>query len=315
MLATFGRGFYVLDDYSPLRSAKRETLMQSASMLFPVKDALMYNRSNSSFATSQGASFYTAPNPAYGATFTYYLKEAPKTLKQKRQDAERRADREKQPIHYPTMEELRTEAEETPPTVIFTVADPDGKIVRRMTAPAGAGIQRAVWDMRYTPPAIRNQPPAGLQQTPPPEAGAGFGNQGPQGPLVMPGKYTVTMSMRVNGVTTPVAGSQSFNVTVEGRENMASADLATLSSFQRKVADLQRAVGASVEAANEAKTRIGLLKRSAQEAPVDNAKLVAQSEAMDNEIDSIINEFAAGEKIPIFRLRRSTLVSATWLNA
>jgi hypothetical protein len=100
----------------------------------------------------------------------------------------------------------------------------------------------------------------------------------------------------VNGVTTPVAGSQSFNVTVEGRENMAATDLATLSSFQRKVADLQRAVGASVEAANEAKARIGLLKRSAQEAPVDNAKLVAQSEAMDNEIDWIINELRGGRE-------------------
>jgi photosystem II stability/assembly factor-like uncharacterized protein len=296
VLATFGRGFYVLDDYSPLRSAKRETLLQSSSMLFPVKDALMYNRSNTSFATSQGASFYTAPNPAYGATFTYYLKEAPKTLKQKRQEAERRADREKQSIHYPTMEELRTESEETPPAVIFTVADPDGKIVRRLTAPAGAGIQRAVWDMRYTPPAIRNQPPSALQETPPPEAGAGFGNQGPQGPLVMPGKYTVTMALRVNGVTTPVAGSQNFNVTVEGRENMNAADLATLSSFQRKVADLQRAVGASLEAANEAKARIALLKRSAQEAPVDNASLVAQSEAMDNEIDWIINQLRGGRE-------------------
>ena len=114
-------------------------------------------------------------NPAYGATFTYFLKEAPKTLKQKRQDAERRADREKQPIHYPSIEELRTESEETPPAVIFTIADAEGKIVRRMTAPAGAGIQRATWDMRYTPPAIREQPPAGWQQTPPPEAGAGFG--------------------------------------------------------------------------------------------------------------------------------------------
>ena len=299
VLATFGRGFYVLDDYSPLRTAKRETLQQTASMLFPVKDALMYNRSNSSFSGSQGGSFYTAPNPAYGATFTYYLKEAPKTLKQKRQDAERRAEREKQPIKYPSMEELRAETEEVPPAVIFTIADSEGKIVRRMTAPAGAGLQRATWDMRYTPPSLPNQPQGGGpggQGGPPPEGGGGFGFGGPQGPLVMPGKYSVTMALRVNGVTTPVAGSQTFDVTVEGREKMSAADLATLSDFQRKVSALQRASGAAVAAANEAKTRIGLLKRSAAEAPVDNANLVAQAESLGNEIDSIINALRGGRE-------------------
>ena len=299
VLATFGRGFYVLDDYAPLRTAKRDTLVQTLSMMFPVKDALMFSRWTSSFGGSQGASFFTAPNPAYGATFTYYLKEAPRTLKQTRQQAERRSEREKQPFHYPSIAELRAESEETPPAVIFTVTDSEGKIVRRMTAPATAGIQRATWDLRYTPPVIRNLPaggPGGPGGGPPAEPGEGFGNRGPEGPLVMPGKYTVTMAVRVNGVTTPVAGQQTFNVTVEGREGMSGSDLATLSDFQRKVSALQRSVAASIEVANEAKSRIGLLKRSAQEAPVDNAKLVAQSEALDNEIDSIINSLRGGRE-------------------
>jgi len=297
VLATFGRGFYVLDDYSPLRSAKKETLTQNASMLFSVKDALMFSRWNSSFANSQGASFYKASNPPYGATFTYFLKEAPKTLKQKRQEVEREAEKKKQSFHYPSIDELRAESEETPPTVLLTIADSDGKIVRRMSAPAAAGLQRAVWDLRYTPPSIRNQPPPGAQAAAPPEEPEeGRGNQGPQGPLVMPGKYTVTMALRVNGVTTPVAGQQSFNVTVEGREKMAAAELQSLSDFQRKVSVLQRAAAASIEAANEAKARIGLLKRSAAEAPVDNAKLVERAEALDNEIDSIINALRGGRE-------------------
>jgi photosystem II stability/assembly factor-like uncharacterized protein len=296
VVGTFGRGVYVLDDYSPLRYAKRETLTSSTSMLFPVKNALMYNRSNVSFATSQGASFYTAPNPAYGATFTFYLKEAPKTLKQKRQEAERKAEREKQPIRYPSIEELRAETEETPPTIVFTIADAEGKIVRRMTAPAGAGLQRANWDLRYTPPSVAAGGPGAGAQTPPPEAGAGFGFGGPQGPLVMPGKYTVAMALQVNGVTTPIAGQQSFEVTVEGRENMTSAELATLGDFQRKVSALQRSISGATSVANEAKTRIGSLKRSAAEAPVENSKLVSQAEALDNEIDAILNELRGGRE-------------------
>lgn len=294
VLATFGRGIYVLDDYSPLRQITRSTVDQ-ASALFPVKDALMYVRSNTSFTGSQGASFYTAPNPAYGATFTYFLKESPKTLRQKRQEAERDAERKKTPIRYPSIAELRAEREEEPPAILFTITDSEGKIVRRMTGSAGQGVQRVVWDMRHTAPSI-SAPPAGGGQG---GGGGGFGGGGfgggPQGPLVMPGKYTVTMALRSGGVVTPMPGNQSFNVVVEGKENMTDADRALLADFQRKVSWLQRSIGAANEVSTGAKARITLLKRAAADAPVENTKrLVDQAEAFDNLIDDIINKLRGG---------------------
>ncbi len=290
VLATFGRGFYVLDDYSALRGVNREAVDQK-SMLFPVKDALMYIRSNAPFTGFQGSAFYTAPNPPYGAVFTYYAKEAPKTLKQKRQDAEREAEKKKQPFHYATIEELRAEAEEEPPATIFTITDAEGKIVRRLTAPAGSGIQRAVWDMRYTAPSISGARP---QATDDPDSL--FFRGAPQGPLVMPGRYTVTMAMRVNGVTASLPGSQTFNVTVEGKERMTDAERTLLADFQRKVSTLQRSVGGAVEAATSAKTRIGLLKRAALDAPVDNKKLVDQAEGYEKEINSLLNSLRGGRE-------------------
>lgn len=291
VLATFGRGIYILDDYSALRATRKDTLDQ-ASKLFSVKDVLMYVRSNTSFSGSQGASFYTAPNPAYGATIAYYLKDAPKTLKQKRQEAERDAEKKKQSFHYSSIEELRTESEEDAPTVIFTITDADGGVVRRMTAPAAQGVSRALWDLRYSPPSIPATPPT---------APAGFtipegASLGPQGPLVMPGKFTVTMGMRVNGVVSQLPGSQSFNVTVEGREGMTDAERAALSDFQRKVAALQRAVGGASDAATAAKTRITLLKRAAMEAPAENAKLISQAATYNKEIDMLINELRGGRE-------------------
>ncbi|GIR17987.1 MAG: hypothetical protein CM15mP32_1740 [Flavobacteriaceae bacterium] len=63
-LATFGRSFYVLDDYSPLRDIKAESLQQSA-MLFKPRKALQYHQIEGT--SSQGGSFYTAENPKYGA--------------------------------------------------------------------------------------------------------------------------------------------------------------------------------------------------------------------------------------------------------
>lgn len=293
VLGTFGRGIYILDDYSPLRQVDR-AMIDKGSVMFPVKDALMYNRSNSSFAGSQGASFYTAPNPAYGASITYFLKESPKTLKQKRQEAEREAERKKTAFRYPTIAELRAEAEEEAPSIIFTITDAEGSVVRRITAPAGQGVQRVVWDMRYTAPSISAAPPQGAGG-PPDGGGGGFG-QGPQGQFVMPGKYSVSMATRVNGVVTAMPGSQSFNVVVEGKEKMTDAERTLLAEFQRKVAKLQRAVGGAVEVSGGAKARIGLLKRAAMEAMTDNKKLMDQAEAFDNEIDQLINELRGGRE-------------------
>jgi len=276
----------------------------------------MYNRSNAVFVSSQGASFYTAPNPAYGATFVYYLKESPKTLKQKRQEAEREAEKQKQPIRYPSVEELRAETEEDAPALLFTVTDAEGKVVRRLTAPAAQGIQRVVWDMRYTPPAIpatAPQIPAGITL---PE---GF-SPGPQGPLVMPGKYSVTMAMRVGGIVTPMPGTETFNVVVEGREKITDAERAELTAFQRKVSELQRAVGGANDAATAAKTRIGFLKRAANEAPVANQQFINQAKAFDDEINDIINQLRGGREnsdIPppsiISRVR--TVANATRLSS
>ena len=291
ILATFGRGFYVLDDYAPLRQIKKESLDQN-SMLFPVKDALMYIRSNTVFSGFQGSSFYTAPNPPYGATFVYYLKDAPKTLKQKRQEAEREAEKKKQPIRYPSIEELRAEAEEDAPALLFTISDADNKVVRRISAPATAGIQRVVWDMRYTPPAILAAPPRIPDGVVLPE---GF-TPGPQGSLVMPGNYTVTMATRIGGIVAPMPGTQTFNVTVEGREKMTDAERAELVAFQRQLSNLQRAVGGANEAATVAKTRIGFLKRAANDAPVANQQLINQAKQFDDEINDIINELRGGRE-------------------
>ncbi len=295
IVATFGRGIYVLDDYSPLRATKPETLNQ-ASALFPIKDALMYIRSNVSFSGSQGSSFYAAQNPAYGATFTYFLKEAPRTMRQKRLEAERSAERNKTPIKYPSIAELRAETEEEAPALIFTITDAEGKIVRRLNSPAGPGIQRVVWDMRFTPPSVSAPAGAGGAGGRGGDFGGGGFNFGPQGPLVMPGKYKVTMALRANGVVTNLQGSQSFNVTVEGREKMTAAEIAVLSAFQQKVSSLQRSVSGAISSATEAKARIGLLKRAAEEAPVENKKLLEQAAAYNKEIDELMNMLRGGRE-------------------
>ncbi len=94
-VGTFGRGIYILDDYTPLRGLRPETL-ERASVLFPVRTAQLYIETRQYGLRGkafQGSAFYTADNPPFGATFTYYLKDSVKTLKQKRRDLEKEAEK------------------------------------------------------------------------------------------------------------------------------------------------------------------------------------------------------------------------------
>jgi hypothetical protein len=263
-----------------------------------MKDTLMYVRSGVNFSGSQGASFFTSPNPPYGATITYYLKEPIRTKRQQRQQAEREAARKNEPIKYPTRQELLAEAEEEPPALLFTISDAEGKVVRRLTAPATFGIQRVTWDFRYAPPVVQVAPqlPPGMEALDLAALG-GFGGQGPQGELAMPGKYTVTMAKRVGGVIAPLPGSQTFNVVAEGTEKMTPQDRNILSEFQRKVIKLQRAVTGALDSANTAKTRIGLMKRAALEAPGSNQELLDEVNALDDKVDNVLQALRGGREL------------------
>jgi photosystem II stability/assembly factor-like uncharacterized protein len=279
---TFGRGIYILDDYTPLRIIKPDVLAKESN-LFPVKDAMMYIQAQplgGRGKSFQGESFYTAENPPFGATFTYYLKSQLKTRRQLRRDAEREAERKGVAAPYPTRDDLRHEDEEEPPSVLLTVTDSQGRVVRRLAGPTGAGIHRVSWDLRYPAPSLSQQRAADDDDDT-------FGPP-PSGPLVMPGKFSVTLSKRVGGVSTPLGGPQEFTVFVEGQSAMTPADRAALVEFQQKVARLQRAVVGSLEAANGVRTRLAAIKRAIVETPGADARLDDEASALDKRTNEIL---------------------------
>ena len=85
-------------------------MLQQGAVIFPVRDAMMFIQTGGKYG--QGSNFYTSPNPEYGATFTYYIKDVPKTLTQKRHEKEKELFKESKPIPQPTAEDLRKEKEE-----------------------------------------------------------------------------------------------------------------------------------------------------------------------------------------------------------
>ena len=211
----------------------------------------------------QGESFFTAENPPFGAAFTYHLKEAIKTKKQQRKDAEEEAAKKGETLPYPTPEQFRAEAEEEEPTVLLTVADADGKPVRTLTGPVTAGFHRVSWDLRGPAPILgRPRPPN--EEDP-------FGEPD-QGPAVLPGKFTVSLAKRVNGVVTALAGPQEFAVVADGAELLADADRKELAEFQKKVARERRALAAALGTADEVAARLEQARRAFDQTPTADAK-------------------------------------------
>ena len=89
VIATFGRSFYILDDYSPIRNFTEDSLNQEA-VLFEPRKALQYTPEIGGTSSDGSASFRTE-NPKYGTIISYYIKEGYKTLAQKRIEKENSA--------------------------------------------------------------------------------------------------------------------------------------------------------------------------------------------------------------------------------
>ncbi|MGA8867262.1 MAG: glycosyl hydrolase, partial [Candidatus Sulfotelmatobacter sp.] len=274
VIATFGRGFYVLDDLTALRQTKPESVEQAAT-LFPVKDALLYVERHPLGGAKkgfQGDAFYTAENPAFGAVFTAYLKDKIKTLTEKRQDAEKEAAKKNQTAPYPSNDELRAEAEEAKPELYFVVYDDSGAAIRRVDGSTESGFQRAAWDLRY-PAATLHEHTGEGEEFPPASA---------QGPLVMAGTYSARMFQKVRGVVTELGGPQSFKVEAEGASAVSAADRAAQEGFNRKVERLYRAVSGALHTADDVETRLKSIREALQETPAVEKQLGSVADSIES---------------------------------
>lgn len=262
VIATFGRGFYVMDDYTPLRRATAASL--KAAGVEPVRRTWLYMPTQAYGGRGksfQGENFFTADNPPYGAVITYYLPDALKTRQAKRVEAEKAAEKAGKPISYPSNEALKVEAREEAPTVIVTISDSTGAPIRTLTGPVGKGFQRVAWDLRYAAITLaRPRAPGG--------EGAGEGSGlGPSGPYVVPGRYSVTVAQRVDGVETPIGARQMIEVLADPTGTVTLAEHAERAKFMSRQQAVQREVGGAVELATATQARLDAMLRAADQTP------------------------------------------------
>ncbi|MBU0560732.1 MAG: glycosyl hydrolase [Bacteroidetes bacterium] len=248
VLASFGRGFFILDDYSALRSVSEESLNLDGN-LFEVKDALMYMEIGGRYG--QGDNFYKTPNPPVGATFTYYLKEAPKSKKDLRKEKEKELEKENKDIPYPSFEDLRTEDNERGAYLLFNIKDESGQTVRKLLSAAKKGINRITWDLRYA----SSDPIKSVDEKNKLSTGKGS-------TLALPGKYSVSMSLYDGENIKPLSGEVEFNAVTLNNTTLPAGDRKELVEFQSKLRELSRQISASVTTAKELLSNLDVMKQA-----------------------------------------------------
>ncbi len=269
VVGTFGRGIYILDDYAPLRTSSAD--LKAEVTLFTVRDAFLYNpdsRRGWGGKGDWGTGRYTADNPPYGAVFAYYLPSDFQTIKEQRREVEKERAAEGDDNPYPSWGQLRREDREEAPSMTLTVRDSEGKVVQRIDGPAEKGFHRVAWDMRYpAPDPINLEASTDLAPWESP----------PQGPMALPGNYSVTLSKRVEGELVDISGSQSFALKPLYSGGLVAENRQAVLDFQMQTAELYRAVTGANKAADEIQNRMDHLVAAVEATP---AASEAQAQAV-----------------------------------
>lgn len=277
-IATFGRGFYIMDDYSPLRLVNKDILEKDAH-IFPIKDALMYLSTDVKYG--QGSTVYTAKNPDFGAIFTYYIKDdAPKTLKEIRTERDSKLFEKGERIPMPTAAELRAEREEIAPFLTFIITDESGNEICRINKAPTKGINRMSWDLRYH---NRLTVEGGEKYDPFAEDNSGS--------PVMPGKYKVSLQLTCHDSVKVLCAPVEFNAVMLNNATFPAADKPALHEFQQKVAELARVMYGTQMYAEELSKKLVSMQNALNAVPGNHAELRGKIRTAESKLTDLMLRF------------------------
>jgi len=263
VVATFGRGFYVLDNYSSLRELNKD-ITEKEAHLFTINDAMLYFPSSN--LNYQGEIHFRTPNPDPEARFEYYIKKGYKTLKQKRIEAQKEAEKEGKPIYYPTEAELRAEENEKKPELIFTIYDANGDIMRKIKAPVKEGYNSLAWDLGYL---------------------------SSRGPKVPPGEYTVAIDKNFNGTFTRLAEPQPFKV-FSVPNALGTPNYTQNFNFYKELNTLNAKIYAARSKMIETGKRLENMQTILEKMPVEASVLINKINGLQSKLDTIQNVLFGG---------------------
>lgn len=289
VICTFGRGFYILDDYSPLRNFSKE-ILDKEGYIYPVKDGKMFVQSEG--FDNQGSMYFKAKNPDFGATIYYYVKEVPESLKSIRQKKEKELFEKGEKIPQPTYEELQAEEKEVKPYLVFTITDESGNVVKQIFKSASKGMGKLTWDYTYS-----GVSPVQTAKFDPVSSGR-------SGIMAMPGTYRVSMAMVAKGEQKELAGPVSFTCKPLDIVTFPSTDNSAKLAWLKEASEYSRTVYGTINYTNELLNRANAVAQALQGTPSSTPAMKKEAARIITELENINFIFngqpakASSEEIP-----------------
>ena len=271
--ASFGRGFYILDDYSALRQMTPEALSAKGKLFAPRAAKWYVPRSN---LGNTGADFYLAKNPEFGAVFTYHLSDGYSSTKQARQKAEKEADKRGADIPFPGYDAIDAENSEQPARVWLTIRDNQGNVIRNLDQKAEKGTHRLAWDLRHASTRAID-----------PDRSSGGGGRFGRGPLATPGSYTATLSLEQDGQVTPLGEAVPFQVTPIHEGTLKGMDYASYNAYREELATFQRELEELQDAFDQAEDALKGFKMALERTPAAPAALAADVATLEKALHAL----------------------------
>ncbi len=279
---TFGRGFYILDDYSPLRLIREKDLNKDF-ILFPVKPAFYFRPMNISDG-GEGHTFYMGKNPDYGATITYYLKDSVKSTKKIRREKEENLEKGGKDVLFPGWDVLKKEEREESPKLILVIKNGKGEIIRRLKISGKKGLHRVNWDMRESSRRAVNL------DVPKSSPFSYSWKRRRRGYEVLPGEYFVTAYKQINGINTPVSQEEVIKyIPLKGRE-LSDSVIKENSDFYEKYILLDKNFTALSSVIGKINKGIKYLKKALPDTKKDYGKLLSDTILLEGRLKDISDE-------------------------
>lgn len=281
VIATFGRGFYVLDDYSALREVS-EDLKAKEAHLFDISAAYMYNTwtplgsLGSREKGFQGEDFFAAKNPTQGAIIKYWVKDGITSLKSERTKREKEQFKNGEAIPYPTVDEYEAEQNEAKSYLVFTIKDVNGNKVSELRSPYRKGMNQIVWDMTYMDfesiNAKANDPSKSLNSS---------------NIYVVPGNYTVELNAVIKGELKEWGISSTVELKELNNRTIPASSWSDIAQFKLDAVKLLNAMGKLRSYMSETGQKMNEMRAASK------TMSLADGLAMQKQLDALENEHKA----------------------
>ncbi len=262
--ASFGRGIYVLDDYSLLREATPELFADQAFYLFPIRRAYWYVQADSLGGEKgfQGDAMFNAKNPDYGAVLRYYIRDDYKSLKKKRHEAEAKLTKANEDVPVPDFEQLQAEEDELPPQYFVDIQDQRGTVVARKQLASKRGIHKLAWSLTWD----------------------GLGPDPEGGPLVPPGTYTAQAWKMHEGEMEQLGEPVSFEVESIVQPTLPLQDRHEVIAFVRDMGLYLNQVNAVTQTLQQRGEQVENVIKLLSKHPKATPELLAQAQTLRRRI-------------------------------